>query len=201
MEPYKRFFITFYYNKLNLNNIDGPVKNRASLSYKKKRGKVVAPICGKITLPKGYIKTQKVTNGPKFITQSKSSASEVIVVEKLQTDLYVNSGLTVETRASVTPVKHIPGKKRNIKSLATSPPRKDPIKNQDKNNLGIQKYQCLPPHVSPFPHGFKSLINKANNDNTKTTDTSCTDKDDTSRANRDNFIENVKYTKNTNDDD
>ena len=51
-----------------------------------------------------------------------------------------------------------------------SPPRKDPIPNQDKNNLGLQKYQCLPSHVPPFYFGFKSLINKANDDNPETTD-------------------------------
>ena len=59
------------------------------------------------------------------------------------------------------------------------PPRKDPIPNQDKNTLGIQKYQCLPPHVTPFPPGFKSLRNKANYDNYESTDTLRTDKYDT----------------------
>ena len=72
----------------------------------------MAPICGEITLPKESIKTQNVTNGPNFITQSESSAPEVIVVDKLQTDLSVDYGLTGETRASVTPEKHIK-KKRN----------------------------------------------------------------------------------------
>ena len=37
----------------------------------KAKGKVVAPICGKITLPNESIKTQKVTNGPNFINKSK----------------------------------------------------------------------------------------------------------------------------------
>ena len=63
----------------------------------------MAPICGKITLPKEYTKTQKVTNGPNFITQSEASAPDVIVVGKLRTGIYVNSGLTGETRAGVTP--------------------------------------------------------------------------------------------------
>ena len=67
-----------------------------------------------------------------------------------QTDLSVNSGLTGETRASLMPGKRIPRKKRNIKSLATSPPRKYPIPNHDKNTLVLQKYQCLPPHVPPL---------------------------------------------------
>ena len=40
--------------------------------------------------------------------------------------------------------------------------------------------------------GFKLLRNKANDDNTETTDTSRTDKDDMSRTNRDDSIENVK---------
>ena len=69
------------------------------------------------------------------------------MVEKLQTYLSVDYGLIGETRASVTPEKRIPRKKRNIKSLAMSPPRKDPIPNKDKNNLDLQKYQSLPPHV------------------------------------------------------
>ena len=45
--------------KLNLNNINNPVKNRASSSDKERKAKekVVAPICGKITLPKESIKT------------------------------------------------------------------------------------------------------------------------------------------------
>ena len=70
-----------------------------------------------------------------------------------------------------------------------SPPREDPIPNQDKNNLGLQKYQWLPPQVPPFYPGFKSLRNKANYDNPETKDTSRTDKDDTSRTNWDDSIE------------
>ena len=53
--------------------------------------------------PKNKRKKKKVTNGPNLITQSESQAPEVIVVDKLRTDLSVNSGLTGETRASVTP--------------------------------------------------------------------------------------------------
>ena len=48
-----------------------------------------------------------------------------------------------------------PNKEKNIKPLATLPPRKDPIPNQDKNTLGLQKYQCLPSKVLPFIPGFK----------------------------------------------
>ena len=76
-----------------------------------------------------------------------------------------------------------------------SAPRKDPIPDQDKNTLGLQKYQCLPSHVPPSSYGFKSLRNKANDDNPETTDTSCTDKDDMSCTNRDDSIENVKAMK------
>ena len=72
----------------------------------------MAPIFGEITLPKEYIKTQKVTNRPKFITQSESPAPEVIVVDKLWPYLFVNSGLTQETRACVTPEKRITRKKK-----------------------------------------------------------------------------------------
>ena len=82
-----------------------PVKNRASSSDKKKNAKekVVAQICGIITLPKEYTKTQRVTNGPNMITQSEAPEPEVIVVEKLWSDISVNSWLTGETRASITP--------------------------------------------------------------------------------------------------
>ena len=82
-----------------------------------------------------------------------------------------------------------------------SPARKDPILNQDKNTLGIRKDQSLPPHVPKFPPGFKSLRNQADDDHHESTDTPCTDKDDMSRNNSDDSIENVKATKNTNDDD
>ena len=77
------------------------------------------------------------------------------MVDKLRTDLSVMYGVTGETGASVTPEKRIPTNKIKIKSLATSPPIKDPIQNQNTNNLGIKKYQSLPPHVPKFPHGFK----------------------------------------------
>ena len=90
-----------------------------------------------------------------MISQSEAPAPEVIVVGKLQTYLSVNYGLTGETRDSVTPGKCIPKKKINIKPLATLPPRKYPIPNQDKNTLGLKKDQCLPPHVSSFPLGLK----------------------------------------------
>ena len=76
-----------------------------------------------------------------MINQSEAPALELILADKRRTDLYVNYGLTVEARSSVTPEKRIPRKKINIKSLAMSPPIKDPIPNQDKNTLGIQKYQ------------------------------------------------------------
>ena len=101
----------------------------------------MAPIFGEITLPKESIKTQKVTNRPNFITKSEAPPPEVIVVDKLRTDTSVNYGLIGETRAIVTSEKRIPRKKRNIKTLVTSPPRRDSIPNQEKNTLGLQKYQ------------------------------------------------------------
>ena len=55
---------------------------------------VNAPVCGEIKLPKEYIKTQKVTNEPNFITKSESPAPKVIVMDKLRTDISVNSVLT-----------------------------------------------------------------------------------------------------------
>ena len=80
-----------------------------------------------------------------------------------------------------------------------SPPRKDPIPNQDNNTLGLQRYQCLSSHVNTFSSVFKSLRNKANGDNPETKDTLRTDKDDTSRTNRYDSIENIKAMKNDDD--
>ena len=57
------------------------------------------------------------------------------MVPKMQTDISVLSGAT---GASITPKKRIPTNKRKIKLIATSPPRKDPIPNQDKSTLGIE---------------------------------------------------------------
>ena len=74
----------------------------------------MAPICGKITLPKEYIKTQKITNGPKLITQSEVPAPKEIMV---WTDVSVLSGVTGATGDGVTPVKRIPINKRKVNHL------------------------------------------------------------------------------------
>ena len=96
LELLKTFFIPLDSTKLNQNHINDLVKNKA-LSSDKGGGvkeKIVAPICGEIILPKESIKTQKVTNGPNLINQSEAPATEVIMVDKLQTDLSVNYVLT-----------------------------------------------------------------------------------------------------------
>ena len=92
MEPYKTFFVPFDYTKLDIININDPVKNISSSSDKETKPKeeVVAQICGEITLPKESIKTQKVINIPNLINQSESPAPESIVVDKLQPDISVN---------------------------------------------------------------------------------------------------------------
>ena len=90
--------------------------------------------------------------------------------------------------------------KSNIKSLSKSPPRKDPIPNQYKNTLFIEK-KSLPPHSPKFPPGFKSLKNKAADDHHESIYTSRTDKYDTSRTDKDESIENLKSTNNQNSDD
>ena len=64
--------------------------------------------------------------------------------------------LSVGKRSSVTPEKLIPRKKRNIKSLTMSPPRKDLIPNQYIYRLITKKDQNLPPHLAKFPPGSKS---------------------------------------------
>ena len=83
------------------------------------------------------------------------------MVPKMLTDLSVLSRVT---GSSITPEKRIPRKKSNIKSLSTSPSIKDPIPNQDKNSLGIKKFQSLPPHLPKLTPGFKSLRNKSDDD-------------------------------------
>ena len=89
-------FVPFDSAKLDIHNTNNTVKYRPSSSDKRweTKEKFVAPICGKIILPKEYIRTQKVTNGPNLITQSELPATEVIVVEKIKYDLSFNSILT-----------------------------------------------------------------------------------------------------------
>ena len=53
-------------------------------------------------------------------------------MDKSLSNLSVLSGSTGAIGASITPEKRIPIKKGNIKPLATSPPRKDPITNKNK---------------------------------------------------------------------
>ena len=86
---------------------------------------------------KESIKTKYVKNGPNLITKPESPAPEEILAHKLRSDISdlsgetgeTSSGLTGVTRASVAPEKRIPNKKKYIKSLAMSSPRKDPIPN------------------------------------------------------------------------
>ena len=117
------------------------------------------------------------------------------------TDISVLSVVIGAIGANVTPENRITIKKINIKSLETLPPIKDTISNQYKNNFGLKKYQSLPPHVPKFPSGFKSLRNKANDDNPESTDTSHNYRDDMSPADWDDYIGDVKSMKNTNEDD
>ena len=67
--------------------------------------------------------------------------------------------------------------------------------------MGNNKYQCLTPDVPTFLPGNTIILNKENDDNTETTDTSQYENDDTSHTNQDDYIEKVKDTKNANDDD
>ena len=120
------------------------------------------------------------------------------MVPKTLTDISFLSGSIGD---SITPEKHIPRKQKNIKSLATSLPIKYPIPNQDKNNLGIEKYRGLPPHVPKFPLGFKSLRNEADDDHHESTYTSRMYKDYTSHTDLYDYIENIEAMKNKNDDD
>ena len=74
-----------------------------------------------------------------------------------------------------------------------SPPRKDLIPNQDINRLGNEKDQSLPPQLAKYFSGYKSLIHKAKDNHNDSTDTSRTDKED--------YINNLKAINNKNIDD
>ena len=118
-------------------------------------------------------------------------------MHKLRTDISVfpggtvetSSGLTGETIESVTPENSL---KKEKKTLAMSPPRKDPIPNQDKTIIGLEKYQFLISDVTTFLPGNKPLRNEENDDNPEHTDTSHTEKYDTSHTNLYDSITNVK---------
>ena len=83
------------------------------------------------------------------------------------------AGLTGGTRVSVTPDKRILNKKKNI------------------------KYRAL----SPFIPGNERLLNKDNNYNPETTDTSISEKYYMSHTSPDDFTGRIKDERNTNDDD
>ena len=78
-----------------------------------------------IKFDKESIKTNNKTNAPNLINQWEAPAPGIIVMKKLRTGLSVNSGITVETRASATPENAFQKRKRK-KSLAMSSPRNDP---------------------------------------------------------------------------
>ena len=78
-------------------------KDQESSSDKGKeaKDKLVAPISGKDKIPKKSINIQKVTNAKNLIIQYEPSApKEIIVEEKMRTDVSILSG---ETGAIVTP--------------------------------------------------------------------------------------------------
>ena len=52
-----------------------------------------------------------------------------------------------------------------MKSLAMSPPRKDPIPNQDKNRLFTKQYPILPPIIEKYAPGYKLLFNDTHDQN------------------------------------
>ena len=57
-------------------------------------------------------------------------------------------------------------------------PRKNLITNQDINMLGTKTNQVLTPQLAKFLPGYKSLINELEDGRNYSTDTSCTDKED-----------------------
>ena len=72
--------------------------------------------------------------------------------KKIRTGVSLLSGGTGD---SVTPEKRTPRKKKNKKSLAMSPPKKDQIPNQDIDRLGTNNDQSLPPHLAKYFPGYK----------------------------------------------
>ena len=74
-----------------------------------------------------------------------------------------------------------------MESPEMSPPRKDSIPNQDINRLSTKKLH-IPPQLARFPPGFKSVINKTEDDRNDSTDNSRTDKEDS--------VNNLKYINN-----
>ena len=82
-----------------------------------------------------------MTNAKKLISQSeKPTPKEIIVDKKIRSDV---SFLYVGTGDSVSQEKRIPRKKKNMKSLAMSPPRKDPIPNQYINRITTKKIKVF----------------------------------------------------------
>ena len=71
-----------------------------------------------------------------------------------------------------------------------SPPRKDPIPNQDIIMYGTEKDQSLPPPLAKVIPGYKSLINEAEDGRNYSTDTSHNDKED--------YVDNIKAINNKN---
>ena len=138
-----------------------------------------------------------MTNAPKFISQSESSAPKLVMADdKLRTDVSILSG---ETGAILTLEKLILRKKRSMKSPAMSPLRKDPILNQDINRLITKKDQNIPPHFEKFPPGSKSFLNDANDPNS--TDYDLNDSTDTSRNEKEDSVNNMRVTNNKDIDD
>ena len=64
-----------------------------------------------------------------------------------------------------------------MKSLATSPPRKDTIPNRYINMFETERYQSIPPKLAKFCPRYKSIINELEDGHNESTDTSRTDKE------------------------
>ena len=65
-----------------------------------------------------------------------------------------------------------------MKSLAMSPQRKYPIPYQGITKLGTKIYKILSPQPAKYWTGYKALIHVAEEDCNNSTDTSCTNKED-----------------------
>ena len=98
----------------------------------------------------GWIKSNIST----LISQLELPApQEILLVSKIPTDVSLLSG----TGDSVTTERRIP-RKSNTKPPSMSPPRKDPITNQDSTKIITQQYPILTPLLLRWPTEYKPFI-------------------------------------------
>ena len=89
-----------------------------------------------------------MTNTSNLVSQLEPSAPKDIMVKSKNANWCLSFG--GGKLSNFYSIKHIPGKS-NMKSPAISPPRKDPIPNQDNNILITKQDPSLPPNIERYP--------------------------------------------------